>query len=72
MGNNKNKTTPEIRCNIEAIAIGGYLKLTKSRLTGLFLFTVGFFLNLEKVIKYSTNASIALCFYHARLSLYGI
>ena len=36
----KNSTIPDTRCNIEAIAMGGYFKHLKSRLTGLPSFTV--------------------------------
>jgi hypothetical protein len=44
-GKNTNNTMPEILCNIDAIAIGGNERVLKSKLTGLFLFTIGFFLS---------------------------
>lgn len=43
---------PEIRCNMDAMAMGGNFKVPKSRLTGLFVFTIDFFL--VRNFKYST------------------
>jgi len=54
-GNNKNKTMPETRCNIEAIAIGGKESVVKARLIGLLDFTI---------------KSILIIIYEPRISVY--
>lgn len=64
-GSKIKSTNPEIRCKIDAIAMGGYFKLVKSRFTGLLWFTIDTFL-LESVLPTPKCRSISLCYFLAK------